>query len=84
MVLFLIAISIASMMFSDWRAGKKEGPRPTRVKLVYGCLLLLVVYQTAALTNWIRLPDYYELFRALFKPAASGLHNWFTSGGGAA
>lgn len=54
------------MILLDFRDGRKEGPRPTRVKAAY-CMLLAVTFYHAALTfRWLHWPGFYDLAAALF------------------
>ncbi|MFD2384085.1 hypothetical protein ACFSWD_23750 [Paenibacillus xanthanilyticus] len=54
------------MVLVDLRDGRREGPRPTRVKAVYIALLGITFYHAALTFRWIHLPGFYDLANTLF------------------
>ncbi|MFB9327325.1 hypothetical protein ACFFSY_15465 [Paenibacillus aurantiacus] len=54
------------MVLLDLRDGRREGPRPTRIKAVYGVLLAITLYHAALTFRWLHLPGFYDLADMLF------------------
>ncbi|TYP73930.1 hypothetical protein BCM02_106209 [Paenibacillus methanolicus] len=54
------------MLLLDFRDGRREGPRPTRIKAAYVILLAITLYHAALTFRWLHLPGFYDLAAALF------------------
>lgn len=81
MVLIIVLVVLAAMIISDYLAGRREGPRPTRVKLIYGILLIAILYHALVNQGWLHLAAYYDIANAFLKPPADALIKWFTPKG---
>ncbi|MFC5649206.1 hypothetical protein ACFPYJ_08695 [Paenibacillus solisilvae] len=77
MVLLIVLIGLTAMITSDYLIGKREGPRPTRVKLVYGLLIIMILYHTVVNQEWLHWVTYYDAANAVLKPPSDALIKWF-------
>jgi hypothetical protein len=68
---------LAAMIFTDWRDVRRESPRPTRIKLAYGLLVLIVLYHSAVILKWVKAPDFHDTVRAVIGAPANAVWNWF-------
>ncbi|NBD22730.1 hypothetical protein [Paenibacillus glycinis] len=81
MFVALVTVSLVCMLAVDYKDGVREGPRPTRVKLIYGLLLLFCLYHMVHAEGWVHLKTYYDAANALFGPMSDALFKWFKAKG---
>lgn len=81
MVTVIVVIWIAIMAGCDLRAGRREGPRPTRIKFIYGLLLLVIAYHTIVIQGNLHWLTYYDSANALFGGAGNTIMKWVKTKG---
>ncbi|WP_219836407.1 hypothetical protein [Paenibacillus sp. R14(2021)] len=81
MLVVVLLVSMFAMMAVDYKDGVREGPRPTRIKLIYVVLVVLSVYHIITIYGRLKLYTFYDVANAILGPGADSLVKWLTTKG---